>query len=106
MKVVVRLAPSGTLYAVLEGELDTAGGQELRGRLEEFLDGRLDGGRPRRLVVDAGAVTFADVAGLRVLVWADTVMRGCGGSLVLRRPGRPLLRLIELLGFDGLLSVE
>ncbi|WP_157247555.1 STAS domain-containing protein [Nonomuraea typhae] len=106
MNVVVRLAPSGTLYAVLEGDLDTAGGQVLRERLDEFLDGRLDGGGPRRLVVDAGAVTFADVAGLRVLLWADTVMRGGGGTLVLRRPGRPLLRVIALLGFDDLLSVE
>jgi len=89
----------------LVGELDVAAEPRLRARLRDLLEP----GRPtpvRHVVVDAAQLTFLDLAGLRVLVDADTALRRRGGSLVLRAPSRRVRRLLDLARAEGRLAVE
>lgn len=90
--------PDGEGTVLLAGELDTLGARVLREHLESWFL------RPsgRRLVLDASAVTFMDVAGLRVLVWAHERLGESGGELMLRRPSHPVLRLLDVCGPHGL----
>jgi len=56
------------------------------------------------LVVDVGALTFIDAAGLRVLAAADERLRGHGHRLRLQRPSAQLRRLLAVLGLEHLAS--
>lgn len=60
----------------------------------------------RALRLDLGAVAFMDSSGLRVLVDAHQRMAKCDHPLVLVRPSRPVMRLIEISGLSDHLSIE
>jgi anti-anti-sigma factor len=56
-------------------------------------------------VVDASAVTFLDGRGLRLLVRLAEGARRAGRPLVLRRPTRPVRRVLEVAGVAALFTV-
>ena len=89
----------------LVGELDVAAEARLRARLRDLLE-------PARavpvqhVVVDATALAFVDLAGLRVLLEAETQLRARGGSLVLQGPTRRVRRLLGIVDPRGRLPVH
>lgn len=84
--------------ARVTGELDMATASELRA----FLDGSEPNSHP--LVLDVSGLTFMDSSGLEVVLRAAAT-RGETGPLVLLRPTRAVLRVLEIAvpgGVDGL----
>jgi anti-anti-sigma factor len=59
-----------------------------------------------RIVLDIGEVSFVDSVGLSVLVAVHRRLSEDGGHLVLRRPTRPVAKVLEISGLVGLLDVE
>jgi anti-anti-sigma factor len=58
----------------------------------------------RSWVLDATGVTFCDAGGLRAIAAAAGAARRRGGSLTIVGAGRPLRRLLTLVGMDDLLA--
>ena len=58
----------------------------------------------RSFRVDMGAVTFCDVATVRVLVQVDRSMRLTGGSLRISAASRPVRRVLDLVNRNSLLE--
>lgn len=81
----------GSVCVDAHGELDLATASRLEEALEECAREH-----PRRLVVDLADVPFVDAAGLRVLISAHDRQERDGGEFAIRRPSRPVLRLLEL----------
>jgi anti-anti-sigma factor len=95
---VVRTGDTAVLRA--EGELDYATAPELQRHLSELLAGP----RPKRILVDAEALSFADVAGLDPLI---QVAQALGpGVIRIRNPTRPLARVIRLLDMADLFGLD
>jgi anti-sigma B factor antagonist len=57
----------------------------------------------RRVVIDAGGITFLDAAGLRALLNVPQG-RGHDVDIVLRRPSRPVRRVLELVGMTSVVE--
>jgi anti-sigma B factor antagonist len=94
-------APAGTVVVTLRGELDIASVDLLR----QVLDEAAASGCPR-VVVDAGALRFLDLAGLRILLHLQDQLRSRGGELRLR-DARPIVRtLIRATGAEGRLALD
>jgi anti-anti-sigma regulatory factor len=60
--------------------------------------------RPRRVLVDAERLAFADVSGLAPLIDAAEALRP-RGSVTLRRAGRHVAQIVRLLGLDDLIQL-
>jgi anti-anti-sigma factor len=58
------------------------------------------------LVIDLARVHFIDASGINVLVNAAHQARARGGVLVLRSPSGAVLRLLDVLRLDGVLTAE
>ena len=58
------------------------------------------------VVVDLERVSFCDAAGLRALLTLRDVVSSDGGEVLLRRPGRPLQRLLELTSTTQAFHIE
>ena len=84
------------------GDLDLASAGQLRGVLRDLLDR----GDVRRLVLDMAGLEFLDVTGLNVIVDAQRVLSGDGGTLALRSPRPMVLRMLKLLALDEVVEVE
>lgn len=83
----------------LVGDLDCATAPELEAALAELI-GR---DQPRRVVVEAGGLTFADVVGLGLLI--DTAVRmEPSGQLRVRGASRQVAKVLTLLGHAHLLE--
>ena len=96
--ITVAPGPAGQTVITVVGELDLVSAERLRGAVTPATPGT-------SLVLDLAAVEFCDSSGLRVLVDADLQARTAGGRLRLVAPGEAVLRLFELTGVDGFLSV-
>jgi anti-anti-sigma factor len=95
-------ATGPTTVLHLAGDLDLATAGQLRGQLREVLDK----GAVRRLVLDMAGLEFMDVTGLNVLVDAQRVVSGDGGTMALRSPRPMVLRMLKLLALDEVVPVE
>lgn len=103
LRMSVRRSGS-TAVLQLRGEADIAVEARLRLRLGDLL---AEGAAPvQRLVVDATELDFLDLSGLQALLDAAARLRGRGGELVLRRPGRRVLRLLTVVGVGDALQIE
>jgi anti-anti-sigma factor len=78
----------GVAVVALEGEMDLAAAEALRGVV--------DGADGRGLVLDLEAVTFVDSAVLKELLRARAELSARGVRLILASPPRPVRRLLEL----------
>ena len=88
-----QVAQDGDLRYRLMGELDLATAGELYRQLAPVVR------EGRDLRVDASALTFIDIAGLRTLA---ALSDGCmnGGRILLERPTAPVKRLLVLVGAE------
>jgi anti-anti-sigma factor len=96
--ITVVPGPAGQLVISVTGELDLVSADGLRAQVTAAEPGS-------SIVLDLSAVDFCDSSGLRALVDADLQTRACGGSLRLVAPGAAVVRLFELTGVDGFLTV-
>ena len=86
---------------VLDGEIDAHTAPQLAEHVATFPTGFDDG-----LVIDLANVTFMDSSGLRILMDLTARAAEAGVAMVLRSPSRPVARIIEISGLDGVLSVQ
>ncbi len=82
------------------GEIDVATAPALEYRLEGLV-----GGGCRRLDLDLGAVPFCDVAGLNVLLKAQSLLSAHDGRLVVHGECRPLRIMVQALGLSRTLEL-
>src|SRR5438309_8273211 len=90
---VNRNAESATLSVA--GEVDLTSAAKLEDAVSELADGSL-----RRLVIDLSSVSFMDSTGLRVLLKANKLLEGSGGTLVLGEPSEQVRRLLDVSGLN------
>lgn len=90
--------PAGQTVVSVAGDLDLVSSDLMRTRLGSVPAGTT-------LVLELSGVAFCDSAGLRVLIDAELRARTDGGALRLAAPSQPLVRLFELTGVDGFVSV-
>ena len=90
------------LVTALAGELDVANCDEIFERLKvEIADVPT-----RRVVLDLSGVTFLDSSGIRMLLRAKGAAEDVGSTLVVRAPRPQALRVLEVSGLDGHLTLE
>jgi anti-anti-sigma factor len=94
LAIRVEVSP-GLVMVVLGGELDMVTAPELAGQLAGVL-----GGRPQRLVFDMAGVRFIDCAAARLISGTARHLPP-GQRPVIRRPSRPVRRLLHLTGMDS-----
>lgn len=95
--LTVENVPGGAI--VVHGDIDVAGGPILEAALL-----RREG--EGVIVIDLGDVYFIDSSGLRSLLGASRRARARGASVVLRRVGPEVLRLLEITGTTSNFSIE
>ena len=95
--LTVENMPGGAI--VVHGDIDVAGGPILEAAL---LRREGDG----VIVIDLGDVYFIDSSGLRSLLGASRRARGRGASVVLKRVGPEVLRLLEITGTTDNFTIE
>jgi anti-anti-sigma factor len=94
-----------TVLVRLDGELDITSSPLLQAVVDQVLAARR---QPpcQHLVVDMSGVGFADASGLSPLLLARAVLARRDGSVELRHCRRGVLRLLRLLGLEGMLASE
>ncbi|MEZ0074096.1 STAS domain-containing protein [Planotetraspora sp. GP83] len=98
-----QIMPSeGRIQMAVHGDLDVIGAGELRSCICDILRTY----RPGQVDIDLSGVDFIDCSGCRTLLWADTRVRGRGGTMAVVRPSTLVLRLLRLLEFDRELSIR
>jgi anti-sigma B factor antagonist len=91
-----------TAHIGLDGELDCSTAGQLDAALRRLLAERPP---PRRFLVNAERLSFADVSGLAPLVRAAHKMPA-GGTLQLRNAQRQVIRVIRLLSLADELGLD
>jgi anti-anti-sigma factor len=86
----------------LRGELDAHTASVLEHQLSPLLDGTNAGD----VSIDLSALGFIDSSGLRLLVESHQRAEGVGCRLVLCRPSRAVVRLLEVSGLAELLVID
>ena len=85
----------------VEGEVDMASAPELRDALLAAIDGDANS-----VVADFSAVNFIDSSGIHVIITAHNAARDAGSEFIVRAPSPNVVRVIELVGLDDLITVE
>jgi anti-sigma B factor antagonist len=85
----------------LDGEIDLATAPRLRA----YIDGVLALQRGD-VIIDMAEVQFCDSTGLGVIMHAATRLAARGHTLIVRRPTRPVARILAITGVDRVVSVE
>ena len=86
----------------VEGEVDMANAPQLRDTLLAAIAN--DGAHS--VVADLSAVSFMDSSGLHVMITAHNAAREAGSEFIVRAPSPNVVRVIELVGLDDMLTVE
>ncbi len=89
---------AGEVVVALEGEMDLANADALGGALTAVFEAR-----PSKVTVDLANLSFLDSSGIRCLVIAAQQASAVRSKLVVRRPRRAVLRVLQLTGTDTLL---
>jgi anti-anti-sigma factor len=87
---------NGVVPLRLLGELDLA--------TAPLLEAELERARAQAVVLDLGELTFIDLAGLRAVLAAESQARENNQELTLMDGSKPVRRLFELTGAEGLLD--
>jgi len=100
LRASVSAGESGPVIT-LSGETDVTTVAEL----SELMAAQLSGGT-LHLTIDASGLRFADSASARVLVLAARTLQQRGGGLVLLRPQRVLVQMLEIMGADQMITIR
>ncbi|MER6289386.1 STAS domain-containing protein [Streptomyces sviceus] len=88
----------GIRILTLAGEIDHETGETLRRALD------VSAHPQPRVVLDMRQVTFMDSTGINILIAAHQDAAGAGGWLRLAGPTGPVMRTIQIVGVDTLIS--
>jgi len=94
------LDASEAILLEIAGEIDIGSSPDLHDQLEALLPLR------KPIILDMARVEFVDASGIGVLLEIASRATAAGSGIVLRRPSRPVVYVMELLELDGLLPVE
>ncbi|MDQ1455377.1 MAG: anti-sigma factor antagonist, partial [Actinomycetota bacterium] len=86
------------VVVALQGEMDMANADGLGRALAAVLETR-----PSKVTVDLESLSFLDSSGIRCLVIASQQASAVRSKFVVRRPGRAVLRVLQLTGTDTML---
>jgi anti-anti-sigma factor len=100
VNLTVLSRPAATI-AMLEGDLDIATSQALRGGLLNVLGPAA----ARLLIIDLSGVTFCDVAALAMLIGVQRRARWLGITVCLAAPRPQAAKLLRVTGLDQSFSV-
>jgi anti-sigma B factor antagonist len=90
---VERSSDGDTQVVQAAGDLDAASADRLRGAIDDvFAEGHAS------VVVDMSEISFIDSSGLSVLIHAYKQAADRDGTLTLRAPSDPVIRLLDLTG--------
>ena len=87
----------GHVVLYVSGELDLAVNQLFQERLTEVIEANDDD-----VVVDLADVRFIDSTALAVLIRARQQLDAVGRQLLIRRPSRPVIRVLDVSGLHAL----
>jgi anti-sigma B factor antagonist len=90
----------GRSVVALTGELDLATAPELRERL-----GLLSEEGKNQVTLDLTHLDFVDSTGLSVFVMAFNRAQAGGGSLIIRNPSLPVMRIFEITGLTSVFTI-
>jgi anti-sigma B factor antagonist len=96
---VVTSIDSGHTLVTLRGDVDASIYATFQAAVHGALHATDD------VTFDCAAVTFMDWSGLSVVVETLDLVTPNGGTVVIWRPGRTVLRLLQITGFDNLVTV-
>ena len=101
MKVDLQFHAHGYVVASVSGALDIAS----TGTLDAELSAALDAGPCACLVLDLAGVEVLDSTGLRALWTIRHSLREVGARLVLRRPSRAVVHVLDASGLTAMFDV-
>ena len=87
--------PEGLVVSV-SGEIDHHSASGMRREVDNIVWNRT----PTHLILDLSGVEFMDSSGLGFIMGRYALMREIGGSLSLRDPSSPVMKMLTLTGFD------
>ncbi len=92
---------NGHVVVAVDGELDSYTGPLLQDRLADLIEsqGNLS------VVVDLSSMTFVDSSGLTALVAAHRWLQSRGGELILSRPTKSTMKVLEITGLNRVLAI-
>ena len=92
----------GVLEIRLGGEIDHHSAVNIRVALDEDIC-RL---RPKKTVLDLGAIEFMDSSGLGLIMGRYSLMQKLGGEQTVRSPNERIMKIFELAGLGRLIRIE
>jgi anti-sigma B factor antagonist len=90
----------GRSVVAVSGELDLATAPELRERL-----GLLSAEGEKQVTLDLTDLDFIDSTGLSVFVMAFNRAQAGGGSMIIRNPTLPVMRIFEITGLTSIFTI-
>ncbi|GAA3276490.1 hypothetical protein GCM10018962_95120 [Dactylosporangium matsuzakiense] len=98
----IRVLPDfqGGAVLAVQGEVDVATAPALREAIVRAVDGR-----PARVVIDLGAVSFLDSSALGVLISGYKYALGAGVRVLLAKPGPGVYRLLRTSGMVEIFEI-
>lgn len=89
----------GVRTIAVSGRMDTVSAPQLEDAIEQNADA------VQAVILDLQALTYTSSAGLRVLLRAQKRI-GTSGSLTLRHVQPDVMDVLEMTGFDSILTIE
>ena len=92
LSVITESSGAGRTVLQAVGSIDITSRERLFTAATPFTD------QPEELVIDLSEVSFIDSTGIGALVTIASDVRDAGGSFAIRRPSRPVSRILETAG--------
>ena len=92
----------GVLEVRLGGEIDHHSAVNIRVALDE----EISRFRPRKTVLDLGAIEFMDSSGLGLIMGRYSLMQKLGGTLSVKSPNERLMKIFDLAGLGRIIRIE
>ncbi len=90
------------LTALLSGELDHHSAAVIRQAVDFAVEEQL----PKTLILDFGAVSFMDSAGIGLVLGRHKLMDAHGGTVTVRNPSVHIRKVMRLSGIDQIAKME
>lgn len=91
-----------TLIAYLTGEID----HHTSSKIRDLLDINIQSQHPKLLILDFTNISFMDSSGIGLVMGRLKLMKYLEGSLKIINPSPQIKRVMNLAGFDRILTIE